>query len=164
MSLPCRSSYAEAAVMVAPAYHAGLVRHAEAVGAVVAPEGLRADGRTGRIRPIAGSRWQRTPTRGGSSSRVRRQASRPYRSCTAARAQREAAAVALCIRTQGEAHAGKRQDQRLSHRHSSSSICVERIGRQHVLIVDVQADVTAADLLSPSFRLSASCRWGRSFS
>lgn len=37
-----------------------------------------------RTLPIAGSRWQRTPTHGGSSSRVRRPASRPARSCTAA--------------------------------------------------------------------------------
>ena len=39
----CRSSYTQVAVMIAAPYHARLVCHAKAIGAVVAPEGFRTD-------------------------------------------------------------------------------------------------------------------------
>ena len=108
--------------MVAPAYHAGLVRYTEAVGAVVAPEGFRADvPARGTFRPLQVAVCEELPC--VAVVYLVFVGERQVRSVAVqqSRAQREAAAAPLGIRIQGEAHAGKRQDYRLFHRHSSSS-------------------------------------------
>ena len=120
-----RSPDTEASVMVASPRDAGFVSHAEAVGTVILPERFRAYMLAGfTLCPLQVAVGKELPRMAVVHLVFVGQRHVQLVLVQQPRSERKAAAAPLCIRADGEAHAGNRQDNRLSHCHSSSSNAV----------------------------------------